>query len=54
MTAQPFFGGTAKCSRPPRSAREIDWNERLVKLDVDRQKIKDSPPYDPSTTVDRA
>ena len=38
----------------PRSAREIDWTERLVKLDVDRQKIKDSPPYDPSTTVDRA
>ena len=38
----------------PGSTREIDWTERLVKLNVDRQKIKDSPPYDPSTTVDRA
>jgi len=37
----------------PRSAREIDWNEKLVHLDVDRQKVKASPEYDPSTTVDR-
>jgi hypothetical protein len=38
----------------PRLAGGIDWMERLVNLDVDRQKIKDSPTYDPATTVDRA
>jgi sporulation protein YlmC with PRC-barrel domain len=37
----------------PRSAREIDWNEKLVHLDVDRQKVKASPEYDASTTIDR-
>ena len=38
----------------PRSAREIDWTDNLVNLDVDRQRVKDSPAYDASTTVDRA
>ncbi len=38
----------------PRSAREINWRDKLVNLDVDRQKVKDSPAYDASTTVDRA
>jgi len=38
----------------PRSVREIDWADRLVHLDVSRQKIKDGPPYDPSSTVDGA
>ena len=37
----------------PRSAREIEWTHKLVHLDVDRQRVKDSPAYDPSTTVDR-
>ncbi len=37
-----------------RSAGEIDWTDRLVNLDVDRQRIKDSPAYDASTTIDRA
>jgi hypothetical protein len=37
-----------------RSAGEIDWMDRLVNLGVDRQRIKDSPPYDPSITIDRA
>ena len=37
-----------------RSAGEIDWMDRLVNLDVDRQKIKDSPAYDPTITIDRA
>jgi hypothetical protein len=37
-----------------RSAGEIDWTDRLVNLDVDRQRIKDSPAYDPSMTIDRA
>jgi hypothetical protein len=34
--------------------REIDWTDRLVNLDVDRQKVKDSPAYDPTITIDRA
>jgi hypothetical protein len=38
----------------PRSAREIDWTDKLVNLDVDRQRVKDGPAYDPSITVDRA
>jgi len=38
----------------PRSATEIDWSNKLVNLNVDRQKVKDSPAYDPSITVDRA
>jgi hypothetical protein len=37
----------------PVSARTIDWKDRLVNLNVDRAKVKDSPPYDPSTTIDR-
>ena len=37
-----------------RSAGEIDWNDRLVNLDVTRQRIKDGPAYDPSMTIDRA
>jgi sporulation protein YlmC with PRC-barrel domain len=38
----------------PRSASQINWSERLVTLDVDRQKVKDSPPYDDSSMVDQA
>jgi len=38
----------------PRTAREIDWKHKLVNLNVDRQRVKDSPAYDPSTTVDPA
>ena len=38
----------------PRSIRNIDWKARLVYLDVNRQKVQNSPPYDPSTTVDGA
>ena len=37
----------------PRSAQEIDWTDKLVNLNVDRQRVKDSPTYDPSTTVDQ-
>jgi len=37
----------------PLSAREIDWAKKLVHLDVDRQRVKDSPAYDPAVTVDR-
>jgi hypothetical protein len=38
----------------PRSAREINWADKLIHLDVSRQKVKDSPSYDPSITVDGA
>ena len=38
----------------PRSARAINWNDKLVNLSVDRQRVKDSPTYDASTTIDRA
>ncbi len=38
----------------PRSARKIDWAGKLVNLNVDRQRVKDSPEYDASTTIDRA
>jgi hypothetical protein len=38
----------------PRSAHDIDWSDRLVNLDVDRQRVKDSPAYDAHTLVDRA
>jgi hypothetical protein len=36
----------------PVSVTMIDWIERLVFLDIDRQKVKLSTPYDPRTTVD--
>jgi uncharacterized protein YrrD len=38
----------------PRSIRKIDWKARLVYLDVNRQKVQNSPSYDPSPTVDGA
>jgi hypothetical protein len=37
----------------PRSVKDIDWTDNLVNLNVDRQRVKDSPAYDASTTVDR-
>jgi len=38
----------------PRSVRGIDWADRLVHLNVDRQKVKAGPPYNPAVTVDGA
>jgi hypothetical protein len=37
----------------PRSIQEIDWTDNLVNINVDRQKVKDSPAYNASATVDR-
>jgi hypothetical protein len=37
----------------PRSVGQIDWKDRLVNVNVDRQKVKDNPAYDPSTTIGR-
>lgn len=36
----------------PCAVREIDWNDGMMHLDISRQQVKDSPPYDPSMTVD--
>jgi sporulation protein YlmC with PRC-barrel domain len=38
----------------PGLAQAINWNDRRVNLNVDRQRVKDSPAYDASTTVDGA
>jgi len=38
----------------PRLIREIDWMDNAVKLNVDRERVKDSPASDASTTVDQA
>jgi hypothetical protein len=38
----------------PGSVLEIDWQGRMVTLDADRQKVKDSPAYDPSVIIDKA
>jgi hypothetical protein len=38
----------------PREVREIDWANRLMHLDVGRQKVKDSLALEPAMTVDRA
>jgi len=38
---------------PSRLAGEINWTDRLVNLNADRQKVKDSPAYDATMTVDR-
>lgn len=38
----------------PTFAREIDWPDRLVYLSVNRQKVKDSPAYDATMTIDQA
>lgn len=37
----------------PRSVQEIDWLIKRVAISVDRQKVKDSPAYDPAMYVDR-
>ena len=38
----------------PRSIQEIDWTDNLVTINVDRQKVQDSPAYYAAATVDRA
>jgi hypothetical protein len=37
----------------PRSVRTIDCAQRVMNLDVDRQMVKGSPPYESAMTVDR-
>lgn len=38
----------------PRSILKIDWVAKMIYLNVDREKVKKSPPYDPAITVDGA
>lgn len=38
----------------PLSILEISWSDNLVNLNVDRERIKEGPAYDESTTVDQA
>jgi len=38
----------------PRAVRRIEWADRLIYLDVDREKVKASTRYDPSVALDRA
>ena len=37
----------------PRSVQDIDWTERQIDLDVNREQVKNSPAYDLATMVDR-
>jgi PRC-barrel domain len=37
----------------PRSARDIDWNDRLVSLSIDRATVRGSPEYDAATIFDQ-
>jgi sporulation protein YlmC with PRC-barrel domain len=37
----------------PASAHDINWSDRLVNLDVDRQQVKSSPEYDELATIDQ-
>jgi len=38
----------------PRWIREIDWMDNMVKLNVDRERVQDSPAYDVPTKLDWA
>jgi hypothetical protein len=37
----------------PHWASQISWSERQVRLEVDREKVKSSPEYDPSAPIER-
>lgn len=37
----------------PEGVRDIGWEEREVWVDVPKQTVEDSPPYDPSAPVNR-
>lgn len=38
----------------PRSVKTIDWGDRLVNINVDRQKVEGGMAYDASVTIDQA
>ena len=37
---------------PVRCISEIDWFSEMMKVGISREKVKDSPPYDPQVTSD--
>ena len=37
----------------PQWIKDVSWSDSSVSVNVARQAVKDSPPYDPSVTVDR-
>ncbi len=37
----------------PQAVKEIDWSERHIRLNVTRDKVKASPPWDPLTLMDQ-
>ena len=37
---------------PVRAIREIDWFTKVMAVGIDREKVKDSPPYNPQMTSD--
>jgi len=37
----------------PYAVREIDWAERYIRLDLTRDKVKSSPPWDPLKMIDQ-
>jgi hypothetical protein len=38
----------------PRAVRRIEWADRLIDVDVDREKVKAGTRYDPSIVLDRS
>jgi sporulation protein YlmC with PRC-barrel domain len=38
----------------PYSVREIEWSDKHIRLDLGREQIKDSPPWDPEEIIDQA
>jgi hypothetical protein len=36
----------------PRQIKEIDWSDKIIRVDVDREKIKSAPLYDPKMSSD--
>jgi len=51
-TSNWWFGQHVLVS--PHAVKAIDWGERQVSLDVTREQIKASPPWDRQVTIDQA
>lgn len=39
---------------PSNSVKKVDWEERLLRLDVNRRQVQGSPRYDPRMRLDKA
>jgi hypothetical protein len=37
----------------PYAVQEIDWSERRIRLNVTRDQVKSSPPWDPTAMIDQ-